>query len=201
MRKRVYQCDQNGYFLCKSYADPSPLEEDAYLIPAGCVELAPPEHDITTQRARWEVSNWVLDAIPQEQELEQDPEVSRGQLVSQVVVLRDKMCGSGVSYGGHIWQTDQAHQADWTYLRGLARELKFDGVDMEAPMQDASGDPWLWRTLDGDVMPLTPNLVIGITDAGAALKNKAYTLYRKHIDAINATDDYKNYNVNSGWDI
>jgi hypothetical protein len=68
-------------------------------------------------------------------------------------------------------------------------------------MQDASGDPWLWRTLDGDVMPLTPNLVISITDAGAALKNKAYTICRKHIDAINATDGYKNYNVNSGWDI
>jgi hypothetical protein len=72
---------------------------------------------------------------------------------------------------------------------------------MDTSMQDANGDPWLWRTLDGDVMSLTPNLVIGITDAGAALKNKAYTLYRKHIYAINATDDYKNYNVNSGWDI
>lgn len=42
MSKIVYQLDEAGGFVGETTADESPLEPGVYLIPAGCVEKAPP---------------------------------------------------------------------------------------------------------------------------------------------------------------
>ncbi len=39
----AYQLDSKGYYLEKVECQPSPLEEGVYLIPAGSVEIEPPE--------------------------------------------------------------------------------------------------------------------------------------------------------------
>lgn len=60
--KSVMQLDQNGYFVTVVQADPSPLEEDVYLIPAGCIEAeepTPPDGYV----AKWE-NGWVYEEIP-----------------------------------------------------------------------------------------------------------------------------------------
>jgi hypothetical protein len=39
---RVFQTDDDGFFLFETTADPDPLVIDRYLIPRGCVLIPPP---------------------------------------------------------------------------------------------------------------------------------------------------------------
>lgn len=59
MTKTVYQTDPAGVYLGPLDADESPLEPGVWLIPAGCVEIAPPGLD-AGQAARWTGGAWVL---------------------------------------------------------------------------------------------------------------------------------------------
>ena len=70
--KIVYQAAHDGRFAGEVVADESPLEPGVYLIPAGCVEVAPPE---TAEGffARWSDGEWIVEAIP-EPEPEPEPE-------------------------------------------------------------------------------------------------------------------------------
>lgn len=59
MSKTVYQTDRSGNYVGPMAADASPLEPGVWLIPAGCVEVAPPNAP-TGKIARWNGSAWVL---------------------------------------------------------------------------------------------------------------------------------------------
>lgn len=62
--KTVYQTDFDGFFTGPVEADPSPLEPGVWLIPAGAVEVEPPELG-SGQRARWNGGAWdVIDPPP-----------------------------------------------------------------------------------------------------------------------------------------
>lgn len=63
MFKIVSQLDAAGYFIGDSIADRSPLEEDVWLIPAGCVDLPPPDVP-AGQRARFVDGAFVFEDIP-----------------------------------------------------------------------------------------------------------------------------------------
>lgn len=74
--KAVYQIDSSGHFLSEAMADESPMEPGVFLIPAGCVELAPPESWPENQWPRWNGFKWDLiqkphiqTAVPPEQKL------------------------------------------------------------------------------------------------------------------------------------
>lgn len=43
MESFVYQLDDQGLYVGTAVADQSPLESDVWLIPAGCVTVAPPK--------------------------------------------------------------------------------------------------------------------------------------------------------------
>lgn len=57
--KIVYQTDHLGIYTGPTYADPSPLEEDVWLIPRGCVEIAPPAVP-EYKAALWDGQRWQL---------------------------------------------------------------------------------------------------------------------------------------------
>jgi hypothetical protein len=59
----VYQMDAGGIFVGATTADPSPMEAGVWLIPAGCVEIAPPECG-AGQFARWTGAAWAIENIP-----------------------------------------------------------------------------------------------------------------------------------------
>lgn len=61
--KIVCQLDHDGYFVGVVAADPSPLEEGVWLIPARCVESDPPK-EFPGQRVRWEKGEWKYEDIP-----------------------------------------------------------------------------------------------------------------------------------------
>ena len=66
----VYQTDIDGVFVGITTADQDPLDSTNWLIPAGCVEAAPPT--ITdSQLAKWNGTEWVVENIPA---VEPDPE-------------------------------------------------------------------------------------------------------------------------------
>ena len=55
--KTVYQYDNRGYYIGPGIAFESPLEPGVFLVPAGCVEIAPPA--VTeSNAAQWNGSQW-----------------------------------------------------------------------------------------------------------------------------------------------
>ena len=63
--KQVSQLDQDGYFVGVTTADPSPLEQDVYLLPGGCIDEPAPTIP-EGQRAKWDNGQWVFEDIPPE---------------------------------------------------------------------------------------------------------------------------------------
>lgn len=59
----VYQTDDNGVLTGHTVADPSPLEDGVWLIPAGCVQEAPPPFTEGTIPV-WTGSGWVVKNLP-----------------------------------------------------------------------------------------------------------------------------------------
>ena len=59
----VYQTDLNGVFVGTIKADKDPLDSTNWLIPAGCVQTAPP---IITEKqlAKWDGAKWAVENIP-----------------------------------------------------------------------------------------------------------------------------------------
>ncbi|MNZ06745.1 hypothetical protein D3C78_235020 [compost metagenome] len=57
--KTVYQTDRHGIYVGTTQADQSPLEENVWLIPAGCVETPPPEIP-AGKAAYWASGRWQL---------------------------------------------------------------------------------------------------------------------------------------------
>lgn len=57
--KTVFQTDGRGLYVGTTLADPSPREPGAWLIPGGCVEIAPPEIP-EHKAAYWNGGGWEL---------------------------------------------------------------------------------------------------------------------------------------------
>ena len=61
--KTVYQLDRHHCYLCTTAADRDPLDENNWLIPAGCVETAPPQTG-KNQAAQWQYDSQTWRIIP-----------------------------------------------------------------------------------------------------------------------------------------
>ena len=59
----VYQTDLDGVYVGDTTADQDPLDSTNWLIPAGCVETAPPTMT-DSQFATWNGTEWVVKNIP-----------------------------------------------------------------------------------------------------------------------------------------
>ena len=112
----VYQTDIDGVFVGITTADTDPIDESNMLIPAGCVETAPPS-TTDAQLARWDGSAWAVEDIPA-QEQEPEPEPEDPSLV--VRYKRDELLASS------DWtQVADApvDQAAWAAYRSLLRDV------------------------------------------------------------------------------
>ena len=61
--KTVYQLDYQRCYVCDTVADADPMQPGHWLIPAGCVEVAPPETG-KNQAAQWQPENQTWRIIP-----------------------------------------------------------------------------------------------------------------------------------------
>lgn len=73
MTKIVTQLDAAGYLVGPVVAEESPLQQGAYLVPAGCIHEVPP---IVPQgmRARWQLGAWTFEALTAEPDTQPAPE-------------------------------------------------------------------------------------------------------------------------------
>jgi hypothetical protein len=60
----VFQTDRSGHYVATLVADESPLEEGVFLVPAGCVTVAPPETWPDNEWPRWNGASWDLVTKP-----------------------------------------------------------------------------------------------------------------------------------------
>lgn len=56
----VYQTDHFGFYVGETSADPDPLNEGCWLIPAGAVETPPPENIPAGRYAQWSGYKWKI---------------------------------------------------------------------------------------------------------------------------------------------
>lgn len=62
--RTVFQLDRAGHYVGEAVADESPLEPGVYLLPAGCIQAAPPQSWPDGQWPRWNGSRWELVTKP-----------------------------------------------------------------------------------------------------------------------------------------
>lgn len=121
------------------------------------------------------------------------------QKTAEIMLTRDKHSAGGVFAFNHWWPTNLVAIPQWNYLRDMAREIKYDGGDMEATMTDIDNHPFSWQTLDNGDVSVTANMVIAITDAGARNINKNAQNAKRHIVNLNASEHPEDYDFSDGW--
>lgn len=73
--KTIVVCQLNhlGYFVGTTEADESPLEPGEYHMPAGCVDIEPPEFERENQVARLVDGAWLFEDTPDPESEEPEP--------------------------------------------------------------------------------------------------------------------------------
>ena len=126
----VYQTDIDGVFVGITTADQDPMDASNTLIPAGCVETAPPS--ITDEQlARWDGSAWAVEDVPTP---EADPDDEPVDPAEQARAKRDNLLTAS------DWtQVADApvDQAAWATYRSLLRDV---------PQQAGFPDNVTWPT-------------------------------------------------------
>ena len=110
----VYQTDLNGVYVGATTADQDPLDSTNWLIPAGCVQTAPPT--ITDkQLAKWDGAKWVVENIPV---VEPDPEPKPLSEAETVRAKRDALLAASDSMALADRITDE-----WRVYRQALRDI------------------------------------------------------------------------------
>mgnify|MGYP003653859324 FL=1 len=110
----VYQTDLDGVYVGDTTADQDPLDSTNWLIPAGCVETAPPT--ITdSQFAKWNGTEWVVEDIPV---VEPDPEP-----IAPEVLVRAERDGLLVTSDWTQVDDSPVDKSAWVTYRQLLRDV------------------------------------------------------------------------------
>ena len=126
----VYQTDIDGVFVGITTADQDPMDASNTLIPAGCVETAPPS-TTDEQLARWDGSAWAVEDIPAP---EADPD---DEPVDPVVLTRAERNSLLTASDWTQVADAPVDQAAWATYRSLLRDL---------PQQSGFPDDITWPT-------------------------------------------------------
>lgn len=102
--KIVYQTDHLGIYTGKTVADRSPLEGDVWLIPGGCVEVAPPAVP-EKKAALWDGQKWQL--VDSYQGLTVYSTATRAPMVIERAGAIPVGCTQEVPGPGQIWSNGQ----------------------------------------------------------------------------------------------
>ena len=112
----VYQTDLNGVYVGTTTADQDPLDSTNWLIPARCVQTAPPT--ITdSQLAKWDGAKWDVEDIPVA-----EPEPKPEPVAPEVSVRTER---DGLLMNSDWTQVDDApvDKSAWATYRKLLRDL------------------------------------------------------------------------------
>ena len=149
--KTVYQLDRHHCYLCTTAADRDPLDENNWLIPAGCVETAPPETG-KNQTAQWQAESQTWRIIPdyrgqtayrtdigQHDGIAADTVTEPGELPAGLTI--EPPPSSLHTWDGKAWVLDaetatalkQAQQEEmWTRIKAKREEQRYGGAYIPA---------------------------------------------------------------------
>ena len=145
--KTVYQLDRHHCYLCTTTADRDPLDENNWLIPAGCVETAPPQTG-KNQAAQWQYDSQTWRIIPdyrgqtayrtnigQHDGIAADTVTEPGELPKGLTI--EPPPGSLHTWDGKAWVLDaetaaalkQAQQEEmWTRIKAKRETQRYGGT-------------------------------------------------------------------------
>ena len=112
----VYQTDHEGFFVAAINADPDPLVEGNWLIPGGCVEVAPPDLSVG-QSANWSKGKWVVVDPEPEPAPEPEPELTPEELLTQTRERRQSAFQSEADPLFFKWRAGEGTEAEWLAKR------------------------------------------------------------------------------------
>ena len=149
--KTVYQLDRHHCYLCTTAADRDPLVENNWLIPAGCVETAPPQTG-KNQTAQWQQESQTWRIIPdyrgqtayrtdtwQHDGIAADTVTEPGELPEGLTI--EPPPSSLHTWDGKAWVLDaetaaalkQAQQEEmWTRIKAKREEQRYGGAYIPA---------------------------------------------------------------------
>lgn len=149
--KTVYQLDRHHCYLCTTAADRDPLDENNWLIPAGCVETAPPQTG-KNQTAQWQQDGQTWRIIPdyrgqtayrtdtwQHDGIAADTVTEPGELPAGLTI--EPPPSSLHTWDGKAWVLDaetaaalkQAQQEEmWTRIKAKREEQRYGGAYIPA---------------------------------------------------------------------
>ena len=149
--KTVYQLDRHHCYLCTTVADRDPLDENNWLIPAGCVETAPPQTG-KNQTAQWQQESQTWRIIPdyrgqtayrtdtwQHDGIAADTVTEPGELPAGLTI--EPPPSSLHTWDGKAWVLDaetaaalkQAQQEEmWTRIKAKREEQRYGGAYIPA---------------------------------------------------------------------
>ncbi len=166
--KIVYQVDELGIYVGQAVADASPLEEGVWLIPSGCVKVAPPKVP-AGKAARWDGGRWKL--VDSYQGLT----AYNTRTLEPIAISRSGPLPDGYTLDaprpGQIWENGQWVDDLETALANLyANQLS--AVNLACQLQitggiwsSALGSPHLYGTQMEDQLNLTGLLLLGFGGA------------------------------------
>jgi hypothetical protein len=190
--KTVFQLDANGVFI---------LEDNVFLIPAGCVENAPPPH-IDAKLRIFTGDDWQYQdiSVPEPQ-----PEILLPTLAQiktakweQIKAERGKLEAGGCKVGTKWYHSDADSRIKQLGLKDKARDLR----DAGGAMSDSIvilGQPVKWKTMDGSFMQATAQLAFDIVTAAGELDARIFAAAETHRATMEASADPAVYDFTQGW--
>ena len=182
-KKIVYQTDHLGIYTGKTVADRSPLEPDVWLIPSGCVEVAPPAVP-EKKAAFWDGRRWQL--VDSYQGLTVYNIVTRAALVIEhagalPVGYTLKVPGPGQIWGNDHWIDDIPAVIEQRYSVQLSAVNAGCLQEITGGFWSAAlGDRFFYETQIEDQLNLTGMILRGLGGGYVCRDESGATDFRDH---------------------
>lgn len=152
--KTVYQLDAQNCYLHPTVADPDPMQPDNWLIPAGCVETAPPK-TAASQVAQWQPESQTWRVVPdlRGQTVYRTDDGSPRQ-IDQAGELPDDLTVHPRPSPAHQWQPEsQSWQLDPARAAVLAAEQLAQAKTAKLAALNADAQAYIDRAAGIDRLP------------------------------------------------
>lgn len=172
--------------------DLSPLEPGVWLLPAGTVELAPPQPQASSERPYWDGTAWELREEPTD--VSPPPPVPptlaqrQAQAWEAIKAERERRRTGGVQVGEHWFHSDDASRIQQLALRMMGPAIP-------------EGLQWKTLTLTPPqvFVEMTPALAAGIFAATAASDQAIFAAAEAHRTDMEASAEPEHYDCSAGW--
>ena len=178
---------ESGVFLEQGLADPDPLNEGQYLLPAYSTTESPPV-PVDGFYAKFENGVWSNVAKPVvEPTPTPTPDEIKASMWRKIKAERDRRIQNGGYKVGAKW-----YHSD-TFSRTQQMGLVMLGANIPANTP--------WKTMDGTFVVMTQTLANQIFGTAAASDIAIFTAAETHNAAMNASATPETYNYLTGWPV